>query len=298
MTALPVRARCFGIDWAADVALPQFDAVDSPATQPDVEIRRVERLPDRVPITQIGRGHVYRDGFRFSWMESVVFDAYAGARIDYLPGASWRGIMPAAFYSTVAALVVASRGDIPFHATALELDGRAILLAGAGGAGKSTLAAELLTVGAKLIGDDLTVLRRSQTDDTFGVMRGRPAMRLHPLTAEEIDGTHREAVPEDPRGKILVRPVQRVGDRTYPLAALVMLSDGTGAVSPTEALHLLPPLLFRPRWMSVLPGLGRRQAHLLELASQLRVMRLPNIAGFDSDSRRRRLGEIFAALGR
>lgn len=298
MTALPFRARCFGIDWAADVALPQFDPADSSENPPDVEIRRIEQLPDRTAVTRIGRGLAYRDGFRFSWMDTAVFDVDAGTRINYLPGGHWHGVMPAAFYSTVAALMLACRGDIAFHATALELDGRAVLLAGAGGAGKSTLAAELLGAGVRFISDDLTVLRQTPADGSLGVVRGRPAMRLHPLTAAAIDGTHREDVPEDPRGKILVRPAQRAADRTWPLAALVMLSDRSDTPSASEALRLLPPLLFRPQWMSVLPGQGRRQAHLLALASQLRVVRLPRISGFDAESRRRRVGEFFAALSR
>ena len=49
--------------------------------------------------------------------------------------------MPAAFYSTVAALTLAWRGALPCHASAVEIDGRAILIAGPSGAGKSTLCA-------------------------------------------------------------------------------------------------------------------------------------------------------------
>lgn len=46
------------------------------------------------------------------------------------------------------------------HASCVEIDGRAILLAGASGSGKSDLALRLLDRGAKLVSDDYTILRR------------------------------------------------------------------------------------------------------------------------------------------
>jgi HPr kinase/phosphorylase len=44
------------------------------------------------------------------------------------------------------------------HATAVSFDGRAILLTGASGSGKSSLALQLIAVGAELVADDQTML--------------------------------------------------------------------------------------------------------------------------------------------
>lgn len=44
------------------------------------------------------------------------------------------------------------------HASAVALDGRGVLILGASGTGKSTLALELLALGARLIADDQTIL--------------------------------------------------------------------------------------------------------------------------------------------
>lgn len=47
---------------------------------------------------------------------------------------------------------------ITLHATAVGLDGRAVLLTGASGSGKSSLALELLARGATLVADDRVIL--------------------------------------------------------------------------------------------------------------------------------------------
>jgi serine kinase of HPr protein (carbohydrate metabolism regulator) len=46
------------------------------------------------------------------------------------------------------------------HATAVAIDGRAVLLRGPSGAGKSDLALRLIDAGAKLVADDQSELRR------------------------------------------------------------------------------------------------------------------------------------------
>lgn len=46
------------------------------------------------------------------------------------------------------------------HATAVAVDGRALLITGASGSGKSTLALEMIALGAALISDDQVMLTR------------------------------------------------------------------------------------------------------------------------------------------
>jgi serine kinase of HPr protein (carbohydrate metabolism regulator) len=54
-----------------------------------------------------------------------------------------------------APLMLASRALLPFHASTVTIDGRAVLIAGPAGAGKSTLAAALTALGARWLADDL-----------------------------------------------------------------------------------------------------------------------------------------------
>ena len=296
MSILPYRARGFGLDWAADVPLDRFDPGGDPAAPADFSLVRIDFLPPRHVIARKGRGEIYADGFRFAWTNVATFEADNAGQLRYLPGDGWRGILPDAFYSTVAALAVAGLGLLPLHASAIELDGRAYLFAGKGGAGKSTLTAELLAEGAHLLGDDLSVLSPPQGTSGFTVARGRPAMRLHPATAALLNGAACEPVPEDVRGKLLVRPVQRAADQAFPLAGIFLLGEAPGAVAPAEAMRLLPPHLFRPKWLSASPGHGERSARLIELAGKVPVHGLPAVAGFDQAARQSRMAPLLKLL--
>jgi len=48
-----------------------------------------------------------------------------------------------------------------FHATTVDIEGRGVLIWGPSGSGKSTLALALIGLGAQLVADDQTFLRRS-----------------------------------------------------------------------------------------------------------------------------------------
>lgn len=296
MSEQPFRARAFGQDWAADLPLVHFDALSGEAPHAGFKVRRISRLPQRCVIARKGRGEICADGFRFIWTNVATFDVQAARQINYLPLDGWRGTMPDTFFSTVAALAMSGIGMLPMHASAIELDGRAFLFAGKAGVGKSTLTAELLADGARLIGDDLTVLAPPEGERGFRVTRGRPAMRLHPATARLVDTTMCEIVSNDARGKLLVRPGMRAEDEAYPLAGIFLLETGPAAVSPSEALRLLPLHLFRPRWMGRMPGHGQRHAWLLDLAGKVPVRRLPAVESFDPEARRLRTHSALAAM--
>jgi HPr kinase/phosphorylase len=50
--------------------------------------------------------------------------------------------------------------DQPLHASAVALNGRAALITGPAGSGKSALALDLIALGARLVADDGVILRR------------------------------------------------------------------------------------------------------------------------------------------
>ncbi len=284
------------MQWNADLPLVHFDEAETGGQAGlEITVRQAAELPPRQAIARRQRGIICADGFRFAWEGEATFDFHAPNRIAYLPGPDWQGGLPDSFYSTVAALALCWNGMLPIHASAIDWHGQAYLLAGKAGAGKSTLTAELLAHGAALIGDDLTVLAPA-SGGGFDVLRGRPAMRLHPATAAAVAATSRAAVPQDPRGKLLVRPSARSTASRLPLAGIILLGGLTGQLSPHQALRLLPPHRFRPRWSALIPGHGQRLAWLVELAGCVPVTGLSAVSGFDAAARSRRIENAIAAL--
>jgi len=57
--------------------------------------------------------------------------------------------------------ITGAAAPILVHATAIAIDGRAVLLRGPSGAGKSDLALRLIDAGARLVADDQVELRRA-----------------------------------------------------------------------------------------------------------------------------------------
>lgn len=290
------RASAFGLTWHSDIALDGFDqcppTLDTP--RPCIRVTRVAALADRGAGRALNRGLLYPDGIRLGWGDAVVFDMIDGDRIDYLPGPGWRGSLPFTFYSTISAVTLAWRGAIPFHACMVEVDGCAVLIAGRSGAGKSSLAAELLRLGARLVADDLAVIRVA--DGRIEALRGRPTMRQHRDTAARIDADLRIPVPDDPRGKWLVRPRARAAGSALPLAGLLTLTDQPLVPDARAKLTTLAAHLFRPRWLAALPNQAIRRHDLLTIAAAIPVATFPAIATFDPHDQQDRAHRALARI--
>ncbi len=106
-------------------------------------------------------------------------------------------------------MALAQRRYLLLHASAVERDGRALLMTGMSGAGKSTLAALLMTRGWRLMGDEFALVDTqtgqvhafprliSLKNDAIGVMeRAAPAARFGPLLAATPKGDIRHMVPD------------------------------------------------------------------------------------------------------
>ncbi len=268
------RASAFGLIWDADIALERFAPCLDLTLPANVRVQRVAALATRDPIAEPNKGFVYRDGIRFAWGDEVVFDMFDGSRVDYLPGTGWRGRLPVAFYSTIAALVSAWRGAIPFHGCAVEVDGKALLICGDAGAGKSTLAAAMVSQGAGFIADDLSVVTWNAQTAAFVLQPGRPSMRLSPITTSWLNPTHARLDPDDPQGKFLILPADSPPREALPLAEIWLLGERADLVRNIMRYVVLQHLLFRPRWLAQLPNSEDRSKMVLRLSQAVAVKRL------------------------
>ncbi|WP_423605566.1 hypothetical protein [Sphingomonas sp. MS122] len=291
--ALAYHAAAFGLRWLSDIPLMHFEAIDpDERSEADVRVARATALAQRTPLAQLRRGQIYADGTRFPWEAEAVFDTHAGTRVDYLPGPNWNGVLPHAFYGTVAAHILAWRGLTPLHACAVELGGKAVLIAGTSGAGKSSLTAGLLGCGAALVSDDLTAI--AIRDGVAEALPGRTTIRLGPEIACWTAGE--EVVPPSPatRGKHVVRPAARISAARLPLAGLLLLGAPIEAMPPAARGMMLAKHLFRPVWLAALPGHRARQQALLELAARLPVIGFPAVEKTGEDAHRARARDALA----
>lgn len=255
------QAQAFGLRWASDRPLGQF----SPAAaegQADVIVRRVEALPERLGGKPLNNGEIFPDGVRFRFGDAV-FDTFGGERVDWHSPTDTE--MPAAFYGTVAALIMVWRGLVPLHGSAVALSGQAVIIAGASGAGKSTLCAALVRQGGRLVSDDLSALLPLPRAGTPMLQPGRPAIRL---AAEGVEPRSGDKSLHSAPMVDLATPV--------PLAAMVILRDEPIARGPAQAIEALRRELFRPLWMRALPFQRERTQTILHAAPRIALLALPS----------------------
>lgn len=137
-------------------------------------------------------------------------------------------------------MALGQRRYLLLHASAVERDGRALLMTGASGAGKSTLAALLMARGWRLMGDEFALL-----DPATGLIHGFP--RLISLKNEAI-GVIERALPDarfgprtegTPKGAIrhVVPDARAVAAMTQPAVPRLILFPSYGfAAAEREVL--------------------------------------------------------------
>jgi hypothetical protein len=145
-------------------------------------------------------------------------------------------------------LCFARRGDLPLHAAAVEVDGHAVVLAGPGCAGKTTLAAAFVAAGHRLLSEDLCCLRSGVA---WNVVPGPAMLRLRRdvTNAVRLPGADAVGIDEDRVHFALARS-GRGGCKPVPLAAVLLLRESSEGISlrrlePARALPDLWALSFR-----------------------------------------------------
>lgn len=151
--------RVSGLSVASEIELPGLIA-GSAARDPDVTIRR-----GQVPETLTGATasgptwQVAGRQFLLRIPDIARFLLNDGHEIVFAPASDQAAVdMPIFLLGTVFGILLHQREQIVLHASAVRVNGKAVLFAGSSGAGKSTLAAALAQRGYPLVTDDVCTL--------------------------------------------------------------------------------------------------------------------------------------------
>jgi hypothetical protein len=193
---------------------------------------------------------VYRSdadaGYRMCYGDGMEFGIDAEARriIGRAPAPATVADVVSYLTGPVLGIVLRIRGVVALHASAIEVNGRAVLLGGAACSGKSTSAAALAGRGFKVITEDIAAL--SIAGETR-VLAGCAEVSLRPDAAAALYGSA-EALPRfseswDKR-RLDLAQMGAFAARSVPLGAVYMLTNTSGVpnapcvlpTSPGEAM--------------------------------------------------------------
>ena len=173
-----------------------------------------------------------------------------------------------------AMLCLLARGDVPLHAAAVEVDGRAIVIGAPRASGKTTLSAALLDAGYRLLSEDVTCVRPGVRPS---VIPGPAMLRVRRDIADRLEIRHATPLGEpDDRVHFAVDRELRGDSAPVSLGAIVLLRPSDGAprldeLAPREAIRDLWPLASR---LPSRAGLARSFEDLVDVAGRVPIWNL------------------------
>lgn len=172
----------FGFIVDSDLVLPELN---SAVGIPDVWIKKREIVnTDQWAEIKGIKTTVVDQNIKVEIADILILEIIEGKYIHYQPKTSFvEGKARMYILGLAFAAIIHQRGFLPLHASAVMKGGKAILICGNSGAGKSTTAAALLKRGFTLLSDDISLIK-IDNDGVARVLPGFPQMKLWPESAE------------------------------------------------------------------------------------------------------------------
>jgi hypothetical protein len=282
--------RVSSLDVAADVDLP-FAEPGHAGPEPDVTIRRGDVPSVVAPATASGPFWTM-DARRLlltvpGVMRCLVAD---GREITYEPasGIDAADVVPFVM-GTAFGVLLHQRGLLVLQASAVMVDGHAVLVCGPSGSGKSTLAAALSQRGFPILADDVCVIEFDQA----GAPCVRPESRYVRLWGRTIGTLSLEARKGPPLRSAIQKFYVDAGtpavEEACPLRAVYRLQAAGGPhragivrYNPAEAAITLRRCAYRPRYVAASGRRAEQFQHVARVAGRAGVFDLRRVLTFDA----------------
>jgi len=240
--------RAYGLSLSSNVPLPWFSTA-RPVREPDVSIQ-LGRLPARFSLRRLLQQKPWRiahnpylpdadwltvwqdsenDYFCFRWSNGATFLVNrCGSGVWAIwPKRISIGEILAYLAGNMMSFVLRLHGYVCLHACAVAVDGRAVLLGGCQGAGKSTLAAAFAACGYAVLDDDVAALKAD--GDQILVYPGYPRIGLWPRSVEALLGPGKNLPRVLPHEEKVYLPLGRgrykFSSTPMPLGAVYIMGD-------------------------------------------------------------------------
>ena len=249
---------------------------------PDVIVLR-DRVADRLE-GAVASGVLYEaapGAFRLGLEGVAKYLATGGNRIavDVADGAEMSAVAVFLLGPVMAALLH-QRGVVPLHASAIEMNRRAVAFTGHSGSGKSTLAAAFHRAGYRVVADDVVAVRVGDAGRPL-VSTAAPALKLWADSLDNL-GIDGSGLAKTRAGldKSLLPLEHAWNDKELPLHSVYVLEQSSGRefelsdVEGQEKMELLLTHTYRRRFLE---GLGNLPDHFrlsAAFANHVRMVRV------------------------
>jgi hypothetical protein len=260
---MPRYLMC-GMKIESDVALADARLVDADDSDTDINVRATSPLEAPAGATIRHPNWCFDDDGLWLDIPTVArLRIAAGGSIEVDPSPqitaeSWAPLVT----GTALGILLQMRGEIALHASCVVIDGRAIVLCGRAGAGKSVLAAALARRGHAILCDDLCRLLIERGRGVLAMREG-PYVKLWPSAAGELGYDKGQPI-RPPIGKS--RFDCRSLEDPVPVAAIYEMHNAPRpytraieAVSGLAAIGAMSRLTYRPSLIDTLPNGPQRQ---------------------------------------
>jgi hypothetical protein len=272
--------HAFGLNIHSEIPFPDMPRMER---YPDVVIQN-GKVPREIPNAKM-KGVRYQAGPGAFILQVDGIARYHVAEgstiiVEREPDAADEEVLLFLMGSAMGALLH-QRNILPLHASAVQVDGKAVLFIGPSSIGKSTLAGGFQKRGYAILADDVCAVSENGNGEVR-VIPGFPRLKLWADTLKKLE-TEKSGLTQvrlDQDFKKYFVPFGHACTKPTPVRTVFLLKDTNTdrfEVSELNGMSRIEPLINNTYRVRFLEGLGGKQAHFRQcsnLADHARVIKL------------------------